>query len=290
MIKEKLNCFIINFKNDYLKKQKIIIYTKIIKYILFLKFNHETYMLFFFPSLHEDFRYPIALKHLFEISTGLLDNGTEYFFINELGESKPIRMLRMGMFNPITREMQGEEELNQNDHKINKIRSGDEEKKMSKSEKKEKEISRDKILTANDYLICTRVNKNGGISSYSLINSPIDLTPDEIGPCIISHHFIYLRPRTDIGHLFVPYLHLLLDAIIKLELTERNKDSKKNILSIKALENLVVNYPVNPQKQEQIYKDYQLHKANRIIADREMAIIEGQIVEDFESLNKIKND
>lgn len=257
-----------------------------------MKFKYQPNMLFFFPTLHEDFRYPIALKHLFEISTGLLDNGTEYFYVDELGERKPVRILRMGMFNPITREMQGEEELNQNDHKINKLRLEDDGKKLSKSKKglKEKAISIDKILTANDYLICTRVNKNGGISSYSLINSPIDLTPDEIGPCIISHHFIYLRPRMNIDYLFVPYLHLLLDAIIKLELTERNKDSKKNILSIKALENLVVNFPVNPQKQEQIYKAYQLHKANRIMADREMAIIEGQIVKDFESLNKVKND
>ena len=246
-------------------------------------------MLFFFPMLNPGMRYPIALKHLFEISTGVLDNGTSYYYVDDAGEKKPLRMLRMGMFNPITKEISLDED------RAGKSEIKKETKAKKKQSVKEKIIGREKLLTPDDYLICTRVNKNGSISCYSLQNSSFDLMPELFGPSVISHHFIFLRPRTDIGHLHVPFMHLLLDALIKLKLAPENteprkgntKDIAKNILTKKGLENLVVNYPVSPEEQKNIYTNYQKHKADKLKAEEQMIMLEGQLVDDFENLNKL---
>jgi len=248
-------------------------------------------MLFFFPGfVGLGNRYPIALKNLFEFSTGMLDDGTDYYYLNDDGIKKPLRMLRMGMFDPVLKEMLGLDKIQENDDKIQAIRSADDKKgKKRKAEHSEKIISKEKILTPNDYLICTRVNSDGSISSYSLLESPISNAATEIGASIISHHFIFLRPRViPTAEIFTPFSHMLMDAIIEHYLAEKKKKSKQNVLSIKNLEKYVVNFPVDINDQQKIYEEYKRYKDDKSEAELNILKIQRTVLQDFEIINEGK--
>ena len=77
----------------------------------------------------------------------------------------------------------------------------------------------DRVLTSSDYLISIRGRPKGFSISKSLDPNKRKL--------VASHHFIQIRPMALISHMYVPYLHLLLDIILEVEVLQKFKDKKE---------------------------------------------------------------
>jgi len=104
----------------------------------------------------------------------------------------------------------------------------------------------DRVLTSSDYLISIRGRPKGFSVSKSLDPNKRKL--------VASHHFIQIRPMawTRNINMFVPYLHLLLDIILEVEVLQKFKD-KKDIEEIKGKKYSVFNsFKVNDFREIKI--------------------------------------
>lgn len=201
----------------------------------------------------------------------------------------------MASFDPITKTLLEQKEINANQEKVRLLRKKKIEKNLQKGQHdlinqsiRSKEVSSNKILTGEDYLICTRRANDKPITGYSLINSAIDLQPESFGPSIIPHHFICLRPRKDIGDLHIPFVHLLLDSIIENQLVPLIEKGNKGILNIKTLKELKVTFPTLYENQEERFSQYQNLKSERNKLDLEIINLKGSLSDDFLELNNLK--
>ena len=77
----------------------------------------------------------------------------------------------------------------------------------------------DRVLTSSDYLISIRGRPKGFSVSKSLDPNKRKL--------VASHHFIQIRPMALISHFHLPYLHLLLDIILEMEVHQKFEDKKE---------------------------------------------------------------
>ena len=79
----------------------------------------------------------------------------------------------------------------------------------------------DRVLTSSDYLISIRGRPKGFSVSKSLDPNKRKL--------VASHHFIQIRPMALIKNMnmYVPYLHLLLDIILEVEVLQKFEDKKE---------------------------------------------------------------
>jgi len=249
---------------------------------------------FFFPSnILEEFR-EIKLSTIFEIFSGFLDDGSDFYAINEEGKQINLTMLRMASFDPVKKVLMGKEEIEQNLEKINLLRS----RKKNSNESldtntfnahlKRKEIPFNKILSPDDYLICIRKVNEQPIVGYSLIDSVIDLQPDSIGPVIIPHHFFCLRPRKDIGHIHIPFFHLFIDTLIENEIIPLINSGDKRLLKIKFLNELKVTFPVHYEAQKEIFEKYKLLFVERNKAENEISNLKGTLTKEFKNINGFK--
>ena len=80
-------------------------------------------------------------------------------------------------------------------------------------------VPEDRVLTSSDYLISIRGRPKGFSLSKSLDTNKRKL--------VASHHFIQIRPMALISHMHVPYLHLLIDIILEMEVLEKFEEIKK---------------------------------------------------------------
>lgn len=238
-------------------------------------------MLFFMPLLDLGIREPKKLGDLFDIWMGVLDDGANFYVEDNDGKKVNARVLRMAVFDPKTKSLLGINEIVANDHKIKNIRSSE-----KKSNAKNKKINPDKILRAEDYLICTRIHKNENISGYSLIDSPIDLMKNELGPCVVSHHFICLRPIEKTNQNFTPYLHLMLDMLLDQHFSKQIETGNKNMLNVKTLKNYKIQFPVFYEQQKKLYDQYKELKNQKLQIEISMASFEGNILDGISELNK----
>jgi len=248
-------------------------------------------MLFFFFLLNEK---EFKLGTLFEISPGVLDDGASFYSIDKNGNNVNLTMLRMASFNPISKTLLEQRDIDLNIEKIDRLRKTKSGLNMQKNTNdyikqaiKSKEVSSNKILDGQDYLICTRRANDQPINGYSLINSAIDLQPENIGPCIISHHFICLRPRKDIADIYIPFLHLMLDSIIENQLIPLINKGNKGLLKTKTLNQLKVSIPILYDEQRKIFEEYN----NLIIGinklELEIMNLKGNMSKNFSELNNI---
>lgn len=122
-----------------------------------------------------------------------------------------------------------------------------------------KEVSEEKIIQENDFLIYTR-GKPRGFSAHKFSK---DLNPKYVA----THHFIYLRPRLNVLDINLSYLHLMVDLFIQKQLTEnyerkiiKNKSSQNigNSISIKELKDLKIKLLKDRSAQDQVVEEYKL--------------------------------
>lgn len=201
----------------------------------------------------------IDLGTAFEISSGIMDNSTQYF-IKEDGVQKPVSILRMGSFDLHKGALKNMEGIVEAEAKINVLR------KKSKKKKVVKEINIDKLLDKNDYVINIREIENKFVG-VSLLNSAIN--PDLFKTdkkFVISHHFIVLRPRKFVPFdIDVEFLHIVMNAILYWNLIK----DKKGRITIKLLNKCVIALPT-ADKQKEIVNKYK--KMEKELADCQQEI------------------
>jgi hypothetical protein len=249
-------------------------------------------MLFFFFLFKER---EFKLGTLFEISSGVLDDGSSFYSIDQNGNTVNLTMLRMASFNPVNKTLLEQQDIDLNLEKINRLRKTKSGLNLQKNTNeyikqaiKSKEVSSNKILNGQDYLICTRKANDQPINGYSLINSAIDLQPENFGPSIISHHFICLRPRNDIADNYIPFLHLMLDSIIENQLIPLINGGNKSLLKTKTLNQLKVSIPTLYEEQKNIFSDYHNLKSEINNLELKMMNLKGNLSKNFVELNKIR--
>ena len=107
-----------------------------------------------------------------------------------------------------------------------------------------------KLLQPTDFLISIR----GRIKGFSMLNSI------ESSELVCSNHFIHLKPRNYIiSDMYMPYLHLLLDCLVKqINMDFRDKGSSStNSLKVDELRTYSINLHTNIEEQKKVTKEYE---------------------------------
>jgi hypothetical protein len=107
-----------------------------------------------------------------------------------------------------------------------------------------------KLLQPTDFLISIR----GRIKGFSMLNSI------ESSELVCSNHFIHLKPRNYIiADMHMPYLHLLLDCLVKqINMDFRDKGSSStNSLKVDELRTYSINLHTNIEEQKKVTKEYE---------------------------------
>jgi hypothetical protein len=108
-----------------------------------------------------------------------------------------------------------------------------------------------KLLQPTDFLISIR----GRIKGFSMLNSI------ESSELVCSNHFIHLKPRNYIiSDMYMPYLHLLLDCLVKqinMNFKEIKGSSLTNSLKVDELRKFGINLHTNIEEQKKVTKEYE---------------------------------
>ena len=108
-----------------------------------------------------------------------------------------------------------------------------------------------KLLQPTDFLISIR----GRIKGFSMLNSI------ESSELVCSNHFIHLKPRNYIiSDMYMPYLHLLLDCLVKqinMNFKEIKGSSLTNSLKVDELRKFGINLHTNIEEQKKVLEEYE---------------------------------
>jgi hypothetical protein len=108
-----------------------------------------------------------------------------------------------------------------------------------------------KLLQPTDFLISIR----GRIKGFSMLNSI------ESSELVCSNHFIHLKPRNYIiSDMYMPYLHLLLDILVKqinMNFKESKGGSSTNSLKVDELREYGINLHTNIEEQKKVFEEYE---------------------------------
>jgi hypothetical protein len=219
------------------------------------------------------------LGTLFDIFSGIVDDGSEFYFLNDKQEEEELTILRMAAFDPINKRLMEIGDIKSNQEKIEAMRQ------KRNLDSIRKEVPKRKVLTPNDYLLCIRTANNKPVNGYSLINSPIHLQPKMIGPTIVPNHFICFRPRLDMENLHIPYLHTFLDALIEINFIPLIQEGNKNLLKIKFMNELTVAIPQNLEDQKELYDTNRELELKKVEIQRDIEALMAQITGEFQQDN-----
>jgi len=107
-----------------------------------------------------------------------------------------------------------------------------------------------KLLQPTDFLISIRGRIKGFSMLYTIESSEL----------VCSNHFIHLKPRNYIiADMHMPYLHLLLDCLVKqINMDFRDKGSSStNSLKVDELRTYRINLHTNIEEQKKVTKEYE---------------------------------
>jgi hypothetical protein len=107
-----------------------------------------------------------------------------------------------------------------------------------------------KLLQPTDFLISIRGRIKGFSMLYTIESSEL----------VCSNHFIHLKPRNYIiADMHMPYLHLLLDCLVKqINMDFRDKGSSStNSLKVDELRTYSINLHTNIEEQKKVTKEYE---------------------------------
>ena len=212
----------------------------------------------------------IKLDNLFHISTGILEDKHERFI--EIDQQKQkVWFLHMGDMIS-TENIIDFENLSKNEIDLIKNRERREQKKnKSKLDKKDEikaaliPIDEKKLIQSTDYLLCAR----GIPAGYSMIDSIKESKKYENFKenfyAAATHHFIVFKLRDTYEYMNIPYLHIMLDILVKTKLLEIYKLKKANgdkdsigsndkntpaviITSIKEIKDIQITIPFSPDQ------------------------------------------
>ena len=111
-----------------------------------------------------------------------------------------------------------------------------------------------KLLQPSDFLISIR----GRIKGFSMLHTFESLGKNDRLVC--SNHFIHLKPRNYIiSDMYMPYLHLLLDILVKqmnMDFKEIKGSSLTNSLKVDELRNFEINLHTNIEEQINVTKKH----------------------------------
>lgn len=112
-----------------------------------------------------------------------------------------------------------------------------------------------KLLQPSDFLISIR----GRIKGFSMLHTFESLGENDRLVC--SNHFIHLKPRNYIiSDMYMPYLHLLLDILVKqinMNFKESKGGSSTNSLKVDELREYGINLHTNIEEQKKIFEEYE---------------------------------
>jgi len=111
-----------------------------------------------------------------------------------------------------------------------------------------------KLLQPSDILISIR----GRIKGFSMLHTFESLGENDRLVC--SNHFIHLKPRNYIiSDMYMPYLHLLLDILVKqinMNFKESKGGSSTNSLKVDELREYGIKLHTNIEEQEKVIEEY----------------------------------
>ena len=112
-----------------------------------------------------------------------------------------------------------------------------------------------KLLQPSDFLISIR----GRIKGFSMLHTFESLGENDRLVC--SNHFIHLKPRNYIiSDMYMPYLHLLLDILVKqinMNFKESKGGSSTNSLKVDELREYGINLHTNIEEQKKVFEEYE---------------------------------
>lgn len=112
-----------------------------------------------------------------------------------------------------------------------------------------------KLLQPSDFLISIR----GRIKGFSMLHTFESLGENDRLVC--SNHFIHLKPRNYIiSDMYMPYLHLLLDILVKqmnMDFKESKGGSSTNSLKVDELREYGINLHTNIEEQKKVFEEYE---------------------------------
>jgi len=145
----------------------------------------------------------------------------------------------------------------------------------------------DRVLTSSDYLISIRGRPKGFSISKSLDPNKRKL--------VASHHFIQIRPMALISKMYVPYLHLLLDIILEVEVFQKFKDKKEeeeikgkkysvfNSFKVNDFREIKINITTDVQLQKETYDNF-IYQYNKFLnANLEFEKIKESLYKNFQN-------
>jgi len=255
-------------------------------------------MLFFFFLFNETDSFQAQFKNvetkcysvddLFQVSAGLLEERYEKYIKDDQGQEQPVWFLRMGSFLD-SENVIDHLKIEDNENRLNQIRKVRKSNSIQTKESNESKLSpidESRILKESDYLICTRgIPRGFSMSkSFNLIKQHDKFQNFRAVPV---HHFICLRPRLAFENIFIPYLHLAIDAIVQNKVNEEKtlelKGKKVEGFTSKWLKEMRVQIPKSKEDQIKQYNAFLEREndiKNRIIA------FESYKEEMFNSINK----
>jgi hypothetical protein len=108
-----------------------------------------------------------------------------------------------------------------------------------------------KLLQPTDFLISIRGRIKGFSMLYTIESSEL----------VCSNHFIHLKPRNYIiSDMYMPYLHLLLDCLVKqinMNFKEIKGSSLTNSLKVDELRKFGINLHTNIEEQKKVLEEYE---------------------------------
>ena len=112
-----------------------------------------------------------------------------------------------------------------------------------------------KLLQPSDFLISIR----GRIKGFSMLHTFESLGENDRLVC--SNHFIHLKPRNYIiSDMYMPYLHLLLDILVKqinINFKEGKGGSSTNSLKVDELRKYGIKLHTNIEEQKKVFEEYE---------------------------------
>lgn len=186
---------------------------------------------------------------LFEMQTGIVEDK----YIMTVSETDvPVSIVRINSFTE-DGGFNFESPEAQNDQAIAKTLY-----KQSQETSDLKTVADNKIIQENDFLLYTR-GKPRGFSAVRFLDNRKEIYA-------ATHHFIYLRPRTSIIDIHIPYLHLMMDLYTRKNISEHyaKKISKQkkgtamaNSVSIKELKDFEIILLTDVSEQEKVVAKYE---------------------------------
>ncbi len=214
-----------------------------------------------FPNLTRTELVEFNLTDLFEIRTGIIEDKYSNAVQDNPDLTNKISFLRLSSFNDmnglIDFDNLGSKKQKSDSNRINTSPEN------IASKKENEKIPANRLLDKHDFLISTRGIPKG----YSLLKS---YTIKDIY-AVATHHFISLRPRMKLLNMHVPFLHLMLEVMVKMQLRqlfnvrkvqEEGKIASFNSIKINDLSSIKISIPTDMLEQVRLFNEYNILQEN----------------------------